>query len=88
MNSDQQVKRVVISCDHAGFDLKERIKQNLKETGISVIDMGPSTAESVDYPDMIHPLAKAIDKGEYELGYIVRSVAFSSSLIPTEISTT
>jgi ribose 5-phosphate isomerase B len=62
---------IVISCDHAGFELKEKVKQALIAKGAFVNDMGPSTADRVDYPDMIHPLAKAIDEGREEMGIII-----------------
>jgi ribose 5-phosphate isomerase B len=62
---------IVISCDHAGFELKEKVKQALIAKGAIVNDMGPSTADRVDYPDMIHPLAKAIDEGREEMGIII-----------------
>jgi len=62
---------IVISCDHAGFELKEKVKQALIAKGAMVNDMGPSTADRVDYPDMIHPLAKAIDEGREEMGIII-----------------
>lgn len=62
---------IVISCDHAGFELKEKVKQALIAKGVMVNDMGPSTADRVDYPDMIHPLAKAIDEGREEMGIII-----------------
>ena len=65
------MKHIAISCDHAGFELKERIKQVLIEKGYSVKDFGPSTADRMDYPDAIHPLAKAIDLGEIEEGIIM-----------------
>lgn len=62
---------IVISCDHAGFELKEKVKQALIGKGAIVNDMGPCTADRVDYPDMIHPLAKAIDEGREERGIII-----------------
>ena len=62
---------IAISCDHAGFELKERIKTVLTEKGYTIDDFGPSTADRMDYPDAIHPLAKAIDKGEIEFGIIM-----------------
>ncbi|MCB9190131.1 MAG: ribose 5-phosphate isomerase B [Flavobacteriales bacterium] len=65
------MKTIAISCDHAGFDLKEHIKKELQAKGYEVIDFGPQTAERIDYPDAIHPLAKAIDKGEIERGIIM-----------------
>jgi ribose 5-phosphate isomerase B len=65
------MKHIAISCDHAGFELKERIKQVLTEKGYSIKDFGPSTADRMDYPDAIHPLAKVIDKGEIATGIII-----------------
>ena len=62
---------IAISCDHAGFELKERVKQELIEKGIKITDFGPSTADRMDYPDAIHPLAKAINDGEIAFGIII-----------------
>jgi len=71
MNTNEQAKTVAISCDHAGFDLKERVKTELTQRGITVRDFGPETANRVDYPDMIHPLAKAVNEGEFTTGIII-----------------
>ena len=65
------MKHIAISCDHAGFDLKERVKQELVAKGIEVKDYGPQTADRMDYPDAIHPLAEAINEGEIESGIII-----------------
>ena len=65
------MKHVAISCDHAGFDLKERIKEVLIEKGYQITDFGPSSPDRMDYPDAIHPLAKAIDSGKIEIGIIM-----------------
>lgn len=64
-------KNVVISCDHAGFDLKERVKEVLTSQGWHVNDYGPATNDRVDYPDMIHPLAADINDGKFERGIII-----------------
>ena len=64
-------KIIPIACDHAGFELKEFMKQQLTKRGFEIKDMGTYSAESVDYPDMIHPLAKAVDNGEFEFGIII-----------------
>lgn len=65
------MRHIAISCDHAGFDLKERVKQELVAKGIEVKDYGPQTADRMDYPDAIHPLAQAINDGEIERGIII-----------------
>lgn len=65
------MEKIAISCDHAGFELKERVKRQLEEKGLSVVDYGPATPERMDYPDAIHPLAKAIDSGEIKRGIVI-----------------
>ncbi|MDD5977528.1 MAG: ribose 5-phosphate isomerase B [Bacteroidales bacterium] len=74
-------KIIPIACDHAGFELKEFMKQQLTKRGFEIKDMGTYSAESVDYPDMIHPLAKAVDNGEFEFGIIMCGTANGVSMV-------
>lgn len=62
---------IPMACDHAGFELKEFLKSKFIERGFEVKDFGTYSSESCDYPDMIHPLAKAINEGEFEFGVIM-----------------
>lgn len=64
-------KTIVIGCDHAGYALKEYLKEQLTKEGFKFKDFGTYSEESVDYPDFIHPLAESIENGEYELGIIM-----------------
>jgi len=61
-------KSIVIGGDHAGFDYKKRIIAILEEMGYEVKNMGTDSAESVDYPDYAHPLAKWIEAGKAPFG--------------------
>jgi ribose 5-phosphate isomerase B len=65
------MKTIAIGCDHAGFDLKENIKEYLLTKGFSVADYGTNSATSVDYPDIIHPLAFDINRNRFDLGIII-----------------
>jgi ribose 5-phosphate isomerase B len=56
--------KIALGTDHAGYELKERIKQHLIEKGHEVKDYGTYSAESCDYPDFIYPAALAVAKGE------------------------
>lgn len=58
------IKTVGLASDHAGFALKQFVKQYLEEKGIAYKDFGAYTDESSDYADYAHPLAKAIEAGE------------------------
>lgn len=65
------IESIGIGCDHAGFEYKEKIKSFLEKAGINVIDFGTNNKESVDYPDYIHPLAKAMEKNEFNYGIVI-----------------
>ena len=65
------VKNIAIAADHAGFELKEKIKEMLAAKGFTIKDYGTDSRESVDYPDYIHPLAKDVESGNQDLGVII-----------------
>lgn len=60
--------KIALASDHAAVDLKAALVQHLKDAGHEVSDLGPTTADSVDYPDYGYKLAKAIAAGEAERG--------------------
>lgn len=60
-----------MATDHGGYAMKEFLKKRLEEEGYEVFDFGTFSEESVDYPDFIHPLAKAVNDGEYIRGIIM-----------------
>ena len=62
---------LVIGSDHAGFALKERLKQALDRLGVPYRDAGPASPEAVDYPDTAHAVAGAVSRGEAEKGVLV-----------------
>ncbi len=62
---------LAMASDHGGFEMKEFIKNKLEKSGMLVKDFGTYSENSVDYPDFIHPLAKAINDGEYKIGIIL-----------------
>ena len=56
------MKKIVIASDHAGYSLKEYIKNFLLKKKISIKDVGTKNDESVDYPDYAHKLSKILKK--------------------------
>ena len=62
---------IPIACDHGGFEMKQYLIEKLTEAGYEIDDYGCYGPESVDYPDMIHPLASDIEHGKYPLGIIL-----------------
>ncbi len=62
--------KLALASDHAGYELKIKIINLLLERGYEVKDFGCYSAESCDYPDYAHPLAYAVESGEFERGIV------------------
>ena len=71
INTCEMNQIIPIASDHGGFAMKQFLVEKLQTAGYKVRDFGTHSADSVDYPDMIHPLATAISKGEFPLGIIL-----------------
>jgi ribose 5-phosphate isomerase B len=62
---------IAIAADHAGYHLKDTIKEYLLSKGHQIKDFGTDSDQSCDYPDYAHPLAKAVNDGDYTLGILI-----------------
>ncbi len=65
------MKTIGLCSDHAGFELKEFVKQILDERNIPYKDFGTHSTDSCDYPDFAHPLAAAIEAEEVYPGIAI-----------------
>ena len=65
------MKKIFISSDHAGFNLKEYIKKYLNKKKISCIDLGPKNSKRVDYPIYAHKVAKKVKISNKSVGILV-----------------
>ncbi len=65
------MKKIGLASDHAGYELKEYVKNLLDEEGLTYKDYGCFSEESCDYPDFAHALARGIEDGECTLGIAV-----------------
>jgi ribose 5-phosphate isomerase B len=65
------MKKIAIGGDHAGFEYKQRLVDDLKSKGYEVKDFGPFSSDSVDYPDFAHPLSEAVEMSEFEYGILI-----------------
>ncbi len=65
------MKKISLSSDHAGFNLKESIKKFLIKKKIKVIDLGPKNKDSVDYPDYAKKVARNIIAKKSDMGILV-----------------
>ena len=64
-------KKISISSDHAGFKIKETIKKSLAKNKIFVIDLGPKTDSSVDYPDFAKKVARNVASKKSKIGILI-----------------
>ena len=64
-------KKICIASDHAGFNLKENIKDYLINKHISIFDLGPYEKKSVDYPDYAKKLAQRVRAKKSDVGILV-----------------
>ena len=62
---------LLIASDHAGFELKEKLKRALDGMGVPYRDLGVASADPVDYPDQARKVAEAVSRGEAERGLLV-----------------
>lgn len=63
--------KIGIASDHAGYELKEILKEELTILGYQTEDFGTNSPASMDYPDVAHPLAKAVENGDLPLGIAI-----------------
>lgn len=61
--------KIAFACDHAGFETKEILMGYLESNpDVELKDFGTYSADSCDYPDFAHPMAKAVEAGEFDFG--------------------
>jgi len=63
--------KIAIASDHAGVEYKTQLVNYLKKKGFELKDFGPANENSVDYPDYAHPVAKAVEQKEADLGILL-----------------
>jgi ribose 5-phosphate isomerase B len=74
-------KKIVIGSDHAAFQMKETIKSYLRDKGFEVLDRGPESTDSVDYPDFGVKVAASVAAGEYERGILMCGTGIGMSMV-------
>lgn len=77
--------KIVIGSDHAGYDLKETIKNYLIKKGYNLIDKGTNSKESVDYPIFGESVAESVAKGEAEKGIVICGTGIGISISANKV---
>jgi len=76
---------VAIGSDHAGFELKRILIDELEALGDEVADYGTDSLESCDYPDIAEPLARAVVANEHDFGVLICSNGVGPSIVANKI---
>jgi ribose 5-phosphate isomerase B len=71
---------IAIASDHAGFDLKALLKQELAALGFEPLDLGTDSSSSVDYPDFADRLAEAVKAGKAKRGVLICGTGIGISI--------
>ena len=72
---------ILIASDHAGFELKQKVRKLLERKGIEYRDLGTNTADPVDYPDVARRVAEAIGNGSAERGILMCGTGIGVSIV-------
>nr|MDY5755344.1 RpiB/LacA/LacB family sugar-phosphate isomerase [Eubacteriales bacterium] len=77
--------KIAIASDHGGFALKQQIMNYLEELGHEYKDFGCFSEESMDYPDIAFPTAKAVASGEYQRGILICGTGIGVSICANKV---
>jgi len=76
---------VAIAADHGGFELKEQLKNYLRDWGYQFLDFGADSAAAVDYPDFAEAVGNAVARGDAWLGVVLDSAGIGSSIAANKV---
>jgi ribose 5-phosphate isomerase B len=77
--------KIAIGADHAGFELKQKVKQHLIDKGLQVDDKGTNTPESVDYPDFARKVGEDVVAKNADLGILICGTGIGMSMAANKI---
>jgi ribose 5-phosphate isomerase B len=77
--------KIALGADHAGYELKERLKHWLAEQGIELADKGTASKESVDYPDFARDVALEVTGGHADYGILVCGTGIGMSIAANKV---
>jgi ribose 5-phosphate isomerase B len=77
--------RIALASDHAGYELKEHVKTLLHSDGHEVVDLGPETDESTDYPRFAAPAARLVASGDAERGVLVCGSGVGVAIVANKV---
>lgn len=77
--------KISIGSDHAGFELKEKMKKFIEELGHEYVDFGTNSNESVDYPDFALKVAESVASKESDRGILICGAGIGMSMAANKV---
>src|SRR5437763_132849 len=77
--------KIAIGADHAGFPLKEELRQKLTDNGYDVVDFGTGNVESCDYPDFAQSVGRDVAQGRSDRGILVCSTGIGMAMAANKV---
>jgi ribose 5-phosphate isomerase B len=78
-------KVVALGADHGGYELKEQLKSYLRDWGYTILDLGTSSTDAVDYPDFAEAVANAVVRGDAWRGVAIDSAGIGSAIAANKV---
>ena len=75
-----KISKVIIGCDHAGYNLKLQVLEHLKEKGVEFVDVGTNSPESCHYPEIAHAVCTKVQAGEAPVGILICGTGIGMSM--------
>ena len=86
VKSDFSPMKISIAADHAGFGLKEKLRQRLAQEGHEVVDFGTTSTDSCDYPDFAQSVARDVSEGRSDRGILVCSTGIGMAIAANKVA--
>ena len=81
-----KIKKIIIGADHLGKNLKDCLKNHIEKQGYEIEDIGVSSEDPVDYPDIGSQLAKKVSNNEYDRGILVCGTGAGMAIVANKYS--
>ena len=79
------VNKIALASDHRGFKMKQKLTKYLLKKGYTIVDLGPDTKESVDYPAYAFALTKALKNGDAPKGILICGSGIGMSIAANRV---
>lgn len=73
-------EKIIIGCDHAAYELKDKIVEYLEKKGVQVEDIGAFTSDSVNYPDYAKMVSASVESGKSDRGILLCGTGLGMSM--------